>query len=92
MDAKMNSLEMKMEEEVREMKNMIEVKFDKDMGEIRNLLKHVLKTSKTDEEIENREVGEDTYDYKMKGKVDELYENKRRDTSTMKGIFLPKVE
>jgi len=39
MDAKMNSLEMKMEEEVREMKNMIEVKFDKDMGEIRELLK-----------------------------------------------------
>jgi len=92
MDAKMNSLEMKMEEEVREMKNMIEVKFDKDMGEIRDLLKQVLRTHKTDEEIENREEKEETYDYKMKGKVDEPYESKMRDTSTIKGFFLPKVE
>jgi len=34
MDARMSSMETKMEEEVREMKNMIEVKFDKDMGGI----------------------------------------------------------
>ena len=36
MDARMSSMEINMEEEVRELKNMIEVKFDKDMGEIRN--------------------------------------------------------
>eukprot|EP01018_Ginkgo_biloba_P025783 Gb_01620 [translate_table: standard] len=92
MDARMNSLEMKREEELRELKNMIEVKSDKDMGEIRDLLKHVLKTNKINEEIENREVGEETYDYKMKGKVNEPYKNKMRDTSTMKGIFFAKME
>ena len=47
MDARMSLMEIKMEEEVRELRNMTEVKFDKDMGEIMNFLKHVLKTSKT---------------------------------------------
>jgi len=51
-----------------------------------------LNISKTEEEIKNIEIGEETYDYKMKGKVEEPYENKMRDTSTMKGSFLPKVE
>ena len=79
-DARMSSMEIKMEEEVRALKNMIEIKFDKDMGEMRNLLKHVLKIGKIEEEIENRETREETYDYKMKGKLDEPYENIMRDT------------
>jgi len=55
------------------------------------LLKHVLKTNKIKEKIENREVGEEPYDYKMKGKLDEPYENRMRDTS-MQGTILPNVE
>jgi len=46
MDAKMDSVEIKVQEEVQEIKNMIEMKFEKDMGEIRSNmeeLRHMFK-------------------------------------------------
>ena len=56
------------------------------------MFKNALKNCKTEEENENKEIWEETYDCKMKSKVDKPYDNRMRDTCTMKGSFLPKVE
>ena len=47
---------------------------------------------KTKGENENKEIGKETYDGRMKGEVDEPYGNRMRDTCTMKGSFFNKVK